>query len=85
MSIFTGIKQLLESPSGTFALICFAGMLWKASAIGAPPFVAFFSIAIALLTWVEHKETMAQINSDLLSQANTLANPPIVPDKGTPG
>jgi hypothetical protein len=63
--ILNGISQLLDSPSGTFSLICLAAIsivTWHSPAIGAGAFVAFFGVVPPALGYFEHKETLAQMN-----------------------
>jgi hypothetical protein len=63
MKIFNGISELLASPSGLFSLLCL-GVLAIVSyhqAGFSAAWVAFFGIVPAVLAYVEHKETLAQM------------------------
>lgn len=86
MSIITGVKLLLESPSGAFSLLCLLslcvlswhlGIAWATAAAAA--WAAFFGIVPSALGYFEHRETLAQMN---------LPPPPPVapsfPSRGTP-
>ena len=60
MKIFTGIRELVESPSGLFSLICLTVMAilsWHRSEIGTAAWVAFFGVVPAILAACEHLET----------------------------
>lgn len=68
MNIFTGIYQLITSPSGFFALLCLVvlsvlswhlGVAWVTAA--ATAWSAFFAIIPAALGYFEHKETLMQM------------------------
>jgi hypothetical protein len=68
MKIFTGIYELITSPSGFFALLSLAvlsvlswhlGVAWVTAAAAA--WSAFFAIIPAALGYFEHKETMFQL------------------------
>jgi hypothetical protein len=80
MNFFTGIYQLITSPSGFFALLCLAvlsilswhlGTAWVMAA--ATAWSAFFAIIPAALGYFEHKEQLAQMNIDL--QQNNISPP----------
>jgi hypothetical protein len=54
-----GIRELINSPSGVFSLICLASIsivTYHSPAIGAGGFVAFFGIVPATLAILEHLE-----------------------------
>jgi hypothetical protein len=70
MNIFTGVYQLITSPSGIFSLLCLGvlsvlswhlGIAWVTAAAAA--WSAFFAVIPAALGYFEHKETMAQMQS----------------------
>lgn len=80
MSIFSGIYRLVTSPSGFFSLLCLAvlsvlswhlGVAWATAA--ATAWGAFFAIIPAALGYFEHKETLAQMQSQ-----QPPAPPPVV-------
>lgn len=80
MNIFTGIYRLITSPSGFFSLLCLAvlsvlswhlGVAWATAA--ATAWGAFFAIIPAALGYFEHKETLAQMQSQ-----QPPAPPPVV-------
>lgn len=84
MNIFTGIYQLITSPSGIFALLCLIvlstlswhlGIAWVTAAAAA--WSAFFAIIPAALGYFEHKETLAQMNV-AVQQPQTIISPPVV-------
>lgn len=63
-TILGGIIQLLQSPSGVFGLLALAAITivtWHQPSVGGTAFAAFVGIVPAILAWVEHKETMAQL------------------------
>lgn len=74
MKLLNGISELLQSPSGVFALLCLGIMTWKAAVLGAGVFIAFFGVVPAILAYVEHKEQL-QLNAQA-DQSNSLHLPP---------
>lgn len=59
-----GCYELLKSPSGVFGLLTLFAITFvtlKQPTVGGVAFAAFVSIVPAILTWVEHKETMVQL------------------------
>ncbi len=61
---FNGFKELMNSPSGFFALLSLlviSIVTLKQPSVGGVAFAAFFPVTVSLLAWCEHKETMAQI------------------------
>lgn len=82
--ILTGIAQLLESPSGVFALLTLFAITLvtlKQPSVGGSAFAAFVAVVPTILTWVEHKETILQM-SQSASVAAPLPPPP--PDAPPP-
>lgn len=78
MKLFTGIAQLIESPSGIFALLCLVALsilTWIIPAM-ATAWIPFFGIVPAVLAIVEHRETLAAI------QQNTNQQDMNLPSKG---
>jgi hypothetical protein len=64
-SILTGVSQLLQSPSGLFALLALAAITfvtYKQPTVGGTAFAAFVAVVPAILSWAEHKETVLQMN-----------------------
>jgi hypothetical protein len=64
MSLWTGVKQLIESPSGVFSLIALfviALVSWKQPTVGGVALAAFAGAVPAILAFCEHKETLAQM------------------------
>lgn len=66
MSIFTGMKFLLESPSGVFGLltlIAITVVTWHMPSVGGVAFAAFVAVVPAILTFCEHREALASMTS----------------------
>ena len=62
--ILSGLKQITESLSATFAfitLLAISILTWHVPSIGGAALVAFCSIVPAILAYAEHKETLAAI------------------------
>ena len=67
--ILSGLKQITESLSATFAFITLLAIFiltWHVPSIGGAALVAFCSIVPAILAYAEHKETLAAINQPQL-------------------
>lgn len=78
MKIFTGLMQLLESPSSCFALITLfiiSFVSWKQPALGSGALIAFCGIVPALLCVAENRETLEQMKQDAFAAVKNLVTP----------
>jgi hypothetical protein len=85
MKLFSGIAQLIESPSSCFALLTLfivSFVSWKQPSLGSGALIAFCSIVPALLCVAENRETLQQMKQDALNAVGSLINPakPSPPD-----
>lgn len=63
-NILLGMNGLLQSPSGVFGLLTLGAITFvtlKQPSVGGVAFAAFVGVVPAILSWTEHKETMAGI------------------------
>jgi len=59
MKILTGICEILESPSGLFALLCLVAVVlttWHFPYMGSTMMISFISIIVPVLAVLEHLE-----------------------------
>lgn len=78
MKLFSGIIQLIESPSSCFALLTLfiiSFVSWRQPSLGSGALIAFCSIVPALLCVAENRETLAQMKQDAMSAVNSMINP----------
>jgi hypothetical protein len=64
ISLWHGLAELLRSPSGLFALLSLIAVTivtLKQPSVGGVAFAAFFPVVVSILAYVEHKETMKQM------------------------
>jgi hypothetical protein len=84
-SVLLGTFQLIQSPSGIFALLTLAAITLvtlKQPSVGGSAFTAFCAIIPAALGFFEHKETMAGVVASSIptAMAETLSSNPAKPD-----
>lgn len=89
MSIFSGISQLIQSPSGVFSLLSLmvlSILTWHDPSMGSAAWVAFFGVVPSALGYFEHKETLAQMtqqsNVTAVISQNTITTESKLPDRG---
>jgi hypothetical protein len=69
MSVFTGVYELLNSPSGIFSLltlVAISAVTWHSPSVGGVAFSAFVAVIPSVLALVEHREAMLS-----MQQSNT--------------
>lgn len=84
-TILLGACQLLQSPSGVFGLLTLLAITLvtlKQPTVGGTAFAAFVAVVPAILSWTEHKETMAGITTPTPPAA--MIEPPPPPDPAKP-
>jgi hypothetical protein len=63
-NVLLGINALIQSPSGVFGLLTLAAITvvtWFQPTVGGTAFAAFVAVVPAILTFAEHRETLAGI------------------------
>lgn len=83
-TILLGGCQLLQSPSGVFALLTLTAITLvtlKQPTVGGTAFAAFVAVVPTILSWTEHRETMAGIVVPPPPPAMVAAPPPPNPAK----
>jgi hypothetical protein len=88
LSIFKGLKLLLESPSGTFATIMLAVLgvvTYHQPSVGGVALAAFASVIPTILAITEHREQMQQqaLQQQYYAPAAPLPPTANLPDKGS--
>lgn len=83
-TILLGTCQLLQSPSGVFGLLTLTAITLvtlKQPTVGGTAFAAFVAVVPAILSWTEHRETMAGVTSPPVPAAMVEGPPPPDPAK----
>ena len=85
MKLLTGITQLIESPSGIFALLCLATLsvvTWHLGALAGmvAAWVAFFGMVPTALGYFEHKETLAALTQPVQQSVTTVVSSNLPPN-----
>lgn len=78
-TVLLGTCQLLQSPSGVFGLLTLLAITLvtiKQPTVGGTAFAAFVTIVPAILSWTEHRETMAGVISPPAPAAMVEQPPP---------
>jgi len=84
-TIMLGFCQLLQSPSGVFGLLTLFAITivtLKQPTVGGTAFAAFVAVVPAILSWTEHKETMAGVV--VPAPPAMMIEPPPPPDPAKP-